>query len=325
WFHFWNQALRPSLYTVCGSAAALHQLTHSLKYVYAASSQVPNFPEFVVVGMIDDVQVVHYDSNTKTAVPKQDWMKKVIDDDPEYFKRSTGIFMGQQQDFKANIEELKQRFNQTGGVHIYQNMYGCEWDDETDEVHGYRQYGYDGEDFIALDLKTETWNAPNQQAVITKHYWDRQKTTNDLWKYYLTQICADWLKKHLKYGRSSLMRTVMHTTLSRTKTPDECVNSSLYSKEMDGCIFDLICIIFKFLFLFLFSTGKPLDMTIPIISATALILIALGVICFSNENLQKGKKVWKLSVKIFFFQFDAYKIIKTFTFNYKTTNNKPVP
>uniref|UniRef100_A0A3Q1FW56 MHC class I-like antigen recognition-like domain-containing protein n=1 Tax=Acanthochromis polyacanthus TaxID=80966 RepID=A0A3Q1FW56_9TELE len=189
------------------------RMTHSLKYVYAASSQVPNFPEFVVVGMIDDVQVVHYDSNTKTAVPKQDWMKKVIDDDPEYFKRSTGIFMGQQQDFKANIEELKQRFNQTGGVHIYQNMYGCEWDDETDEVHGYRQYGYDGEDFIALDLKTETWNAPNQQAFITKYKWDNNKARTAYLKNYHTQICVS----RLLTGRVCVTETSTETC-SSTKT-----------------------------------------------------------------------------------------------------------
>ncbi|XP_051811499.1 major histocompatibility complex class I-related gene protein-like [Acanthochromis polyacanthus] len=216
-------------------------VTHSLKYFYAASSQVSNFPEFVVVGMVDDVQIIHYDSNTRTAVPKQDWMKKVIDDDPEYFKRSTRIFTGQQQDSKNNIDVLKQRFNQTGGlfmfhvllsvlqslclsgVHIYQVMYGCEWEDDTDDVYSYRQYAYDGEDFISLDLKTETWIAPKQQAFITKQKWDNNKARTVYLKNYHTRICPKWLKKYVNYGRSSLMRKDLPSVSLLQKTSSSLV------------------------------------------------------------------------------------------------------
>ena len=86
-------------------------------------------------------------------------------------------------------------------------MYGCEWDDETNEVNGFGQYGYDGEDFIAFDLKTETWIAPKQQAVITKHKLDHDRAFSDSQKHYLTQICPEWLKKYVDYGRSVLLRT----------------------------------------------------------------------------------------------------------------------
>uniref|UniRef100_UPI0009B438FB major histocompatibility complex class I-related gene protein-like n=1 Tax=Monopterus albus TaxID=43700 RepID=UPI0009B438FB len=87
-------------------------VTHSLKYFYTASSQVPNFPEFVIVGMVDDVQISYYDSNTRKAEAKQDWMKKVTADNPLYWQKQTETCVNDQQVFKASIETLKQRFNQ---------------------------------------------------------------------------------------------------------------------------------------------------------------------------------------------------------------------
>uniref|UniRef100_A0A8P4GDJ1 Ig-like domain-containing protein n=1 Tax=Dicentrarchus labrax TaxID=13489 RepID=A0A8P4GDJ1_DICLA len=199
-------------------------MKHSLKYIFTASSGVPNFPEFVTVGLVDEVQIDHYDSNTRRAEPKQDWMSRVTAEDPQYWERQTQASLGKQQAFKANIETGKQRFNQTGGVHIAQRMYGCEWDDDTGEVNGYDQWGYDGEDFIAFDLKTETWIAPVPQAVITKHKWDNNRAQIALYKNYLIRECIDWLKKYVDYGRSSLLRTELPSVSLLQKTPSSPVS-----------------------------------------------------------------------------------------------------
>ncbi|XP_037650595.1 major histocompatibility complex class I-related gene protein-like isoform X2 [Sebastes umbrosus] len=199
-------------------------VTHSLKYFYTGSTGVPNFPEFVVVGLVDEVQIDHYDSNTRRAEPKQDWMSKVTEEYPQYWERETGHRMASQQWFKANIEVVKQRFNQTGGVHIFQRMVGCEWDDETDEVNGFRQYGYDGEDWISFDLKTETWVAPKPQALITKHNWDNDKAKIAYYKHYHTQRCPEYLKKFVNYGRSVLLRTELPSVSLLQKTPSSPVS-----------------------------------------------------------------------------------------------------
>ncbi|XP_025758238.1 major histocompatibility complex class I-related gene protein isoform X1 [Oreochromis niloticus] len=95
------------------------------------------------------------------------------------------------------------------GVHVYQEMYGCEWDTETNNVTGYDQLSYNGEDFLAFDLKTETWIAPKQQAVIAKQKCDSDRALSARQKNYFTHICPEWLKKYLNYSGSSLRRTVL--------------------------------------------------------------------------------------------------------------------
>ncbi|XP_056438637.1 major histocompatibility complex class I-related gene protein-like [Gadus chalcogrammus] len=180
---------------------------HSMQYFLTGSSGLTAFPEFVVVGMVDGVQMLHYDSVSKRVVPKQDWMERYTRDHPDYLEGQTGIFQDSQQAFKANIGIAKQRFNQTGGAHINQRMYGCEWDDDDDSTDGYDQYGYDGEDFLSFDLEHLTWVAPRQQAVTTKRRWDEDRAQNFEFKNYYTKQCVDWLKKYLAYGKSTLQRT----------------------------------------------------------------------------------------------------------------------
>ena len=86
-------------------------------------------------------------------------------------------------------------------------MSGCDWDDETGEVKGYQHFGFDGEDFIILDLETESWIAPRPQAVLTKQKLEMNKSLMANLKNYFTQVCPEFLKKYVNLGRSSLMRT----------------------------------------------------------------------------------------------------------------------
>lgn len=93
------------------------------------------------------------------------------------------------------------------GVHILQVMYGCDWDDETKKGNGYYQFGYDGEDFIAIDSATETWTAAKQQAFLSKVKLDPNKALTTHLQNYFSQECPQWIEKYLSFGKSSLMRT----------------------------------------------------------------------------------------------------------------------
>ncbi|XP_038565136.1 major histocompatibility complex class I-related gene protein-like [Micropterus salmoides] len=199
-------------------------VTHSLKYFYTASSGVPNFPEFVAVGLVDEVQVFHYDSNTRRAEPRQDWMSRVTEEYPNFWEGNTHNCEDIQDTFIATIDILKKRFNQIGGVHVFQRMVGCEWDEETGEVNGFTEWGYDGKDFISFVPKTETWIVPTPQANITRKNWATNKNYMAQTRTYFRQICPDWLKTFVSYGRSSLLRTDLPSVSLLQKTPSSPIS-----------------------------------------------------------------------------------------------------
>ncbi|XP_061746840.1 major histocompatibility complex class I-related gene protein-like isoform X2 [Nerophis ophidion] len=209
---------------------------HTLQYFTTASSQVPNLPQFVEVGYVDEVEMSYYDSNIRKAESKQDWMNKITAEDPNYWQRETEKKVFRQHVSKDNIEILKKRFNQTGGVHTYQVMTGCEWNDETDEVKGWQQHSYDGEDFISLEMKTWTWTAEKQQAFPTKLKWDQDIRLLADYKYYFTEGCPSYLKKYVEYGKKVLMRTELPEVFLLQKTPSSpviCMATGFYPDRAD--------------------------------------------------------------------------------------------
>ncbi|KAM9446962.1 class I histocompatibility antigen, F10 alpha chain-like isoform 1-T2 [Clarias gariepinus] len=179
--------------------------THTYQYFFTAVTPGIHFPEFTVVGLLDGVQFEYYDSNIRKAIPKTEWIQK--NKGVDYWKRNTQNGQGQEESFKGNVDTLMQRFNQTEGVHTVQMMCGCELDDDG-STRGYKQYSYDGEDFLSFDLKTLTWIAPTPQAVISKNKWDKTGAAANQWRNFLENTCIEELKKYVSYGRETLERKV---------------------------------------------------------------------------------------------------------------------
>ncbi|XP_036455153.1 H-2 class I histocompatibility antigen, Q9 alpha chain-like [Colossoma macropomum] len=180
--------------------------SHSLQYFYTTVTPGIHFPEFTIVGLVDGEQIDYYDSNIRKMISRNEWIKKVHADDTEYWHRETQTAQDHQEAFKENLVISMQRFNHTEGVHTFQWMYGCELHDDG-TMRGYFQLGYDGEDFLSLDLNTLTYTAANAKAVITKHKWEQTPAAR-FHKAYLENECTEWLLKYVNYGRSTLERKV---------------------------------------------------------------------------------------------------------------------
>ncbi|KAI3358184.1 hypothetical protein L3Q82_003185 [Scortum barcoo] len=93
-----------------------------------------------------------------------------------------------------------------------------------DWVDGYNQYGYNGEDFLTFDPKAKKWISANPQAEITKQMWDGNEALNARWKEVLTNICPEWLKMILNYGKSFLQRKDLPSVSLLQKSPSSPVS-----------------------------------------------------------------------------------------------------
>ncbi|XP_023144059.2 major histocompatibility complex class I-related gene protein-like isoform X1 [Amphiprion ocellaris] len=209
---------------------------HSLVFSLTASSGVPDIPEYLGSALVDEVQVGYFDSNIKTAEPKVDWMRKLMKDDPQHLEFYVNKCIESQHFLKATIDSLMKRLNQTEGVHILQQMSGCEWDDETGESRGFHQCGYDGEDFLVLDPQTLTWIASKPEALITKLRWDADKARLHRDKYYYMHVYPVWLKKYVHYARSFVERTDLLSVSLLQKTPSSpvtCHATGFYLNRAD--------------------------------------------------------------------------------------------
>uniref|UniRef100_A0A671SE64 Ig-like domain-containing protein n=1 Tax=Sinocyclocheilus anshuiensis TaxID=1608454 RepID=A0A671SE64_9TELE len=207
---------------------------HSLITTYTGihGQTVAGIPEFSAVTTLDGRQIDYYDSEIKKLIPRQVWMKEFASGDT--WKEDTKIRERVQQIYKNNIPRLMERFNQTHGVHVYQRMYGCDWDDETGESRGFDQHGYDGEDLISLDLKEFRYITPVLQGVPTVMKWNNDREQLESLTQYYKYECINWMKKFLNLANTTFRRTE-HSKVSLLQLdPDyyvECHVTGLHSKE----------------------------------------------------------------------------------------------
>uniref|UniRef100_A0A4W4DWU7 Ig-like domain-containing protein n=1 Tax=Electrophorus electricus TaxID=8005 RepID=A0A4W4DWU7_ELEEL len=210
-------------YRVTRLFKALLEGCHSLQYFYTAVTPGISFPEFTAVGLVDGEQFVYYDSIMRKRIPTTQWMKKSVGAD--YWDLATQTVQGHEENFKVDIGTLMERFNHTKGIHTVQLMYGCELHDDGTK-RGYIQDGYDGEDFLSLDLNTLTWTAPKPQAVITKNKWEVTGANAHQWKGYLENTCIEWLQKYVSYGKATLERKGRMCLLTHCIPPHHCKSAT---------------------------------------------------------------------------------------------------
>ncbi|XP_078272196.1 uncharacterized protein LOC144602948 [Rhinoraja longicauda] len=202
------------LWTLCLCLPWVRPETHSLQYYYTTMFRSADFPEFVHVGVLDDVQITYFDSKTEKDIARQPWMERELGSD--YWDMETQRLINRHKLHMANVQIAMQRCNgNKTEMNYLQYTSGCSITDNG-EVSGVRQYAFNGEDLISFDFQQSIWVTASPLALSTRDKWNSDTANNVYKKHYTEKICVKWLKIYLEHG---------HAALSRKDEPDVTVYS----------------------------------------------------------------------------------------------------
>ncbi|XP_070792394.1 major histocompatibility complex class I-related gene protein-like [Pituophis catenifer annectens] len=214
--------------------------THSLLYLYTALSEpIGDLPQFTALGYGDSFLVGSYNSITERAMSRAPWMKKIEEEDSDFWNWMTQRASHSGQRFRNDLENILQQSNRSRELHVWQRLYGCELADDGSE-RGYDLYAYDGKDFLSFNKATLNWTAANTEAEMTKKKWDADLDRGWRKKIYLEGECFAWLKKCLDYDTEARGRKEPPVVTMSSRTEVDGMESLLcrahgfYPKEIDA-------------------------------------------------------------------------------------------
>ncbi|XP_041755533.1 major histocompatibility complex class I-related gene protein-like [Coregonus clupeaformis] len=191
-----------SFYTIVNSGSGSHSLWALGTFI---SGETP-FPEFMVVVMLDDIQVAYYDSNMENFIYRvHNTPNKIHDNEVQ---DGAYVFRSLYHHMKERSFNLKHHLNLTEGVQVQQRMTGCEMLDNGEP---------------ALIMAKNTFNAVLVDHAIyynMTHFiydagkllkgWDgiRKEYAKGLYVNVFLPICIRTLKTILKREKNVVMRKV---------------------------------------------------------------------------------------------------------------------
>ncbi|XP_032940077.1 class I histocompatibility antigen, F10 alpha chain-like [Catharus ustulatus] len=179
------------------------KVLHSLRYLdVAVSEPSPEIPQYMSIGYLDGIPFERYDSERGRMEPLTEWAKESAD--PEYWDRNTQTGVQNQHVAAWNLQTVRDRYNQSGGLHTWLRVAGCDLL-SNGSVRGSQRHGYDGQDYISFDLESKRFVAADSAAEVTRRRWEHgnvaERDTN-----YLGHVCPEWLQKYIRYAQKELDR-----------------------------------------------------------------------------------------------------------------------
>ncbi|XP_048066604.1 major histocompatibility complex class I-related gene protein-like isoform X2 [Megalobrama amblycephala] len=217
--------------------AGSHSLMALATYIVG---QTP-FPEFSVVVMLDDLQILYYDSTTWKSVYRSHSDSKYYDEE----QSDAGVvFRDMYYDMKDRAFYLKDHQNHTDGVHVHQRLVGCELlkNGKPGLLHYWDAFGGQNMEEFIFDIEKHAIQI-KMPWVIT---WDQLKRLHENFMYenVYHPICIKTLRRYLNMEKNNVMRKVKPRVRLMKKTlPDSqglqmsCLATGFYPRHINLTLF----------------------------------------------------------------------------------------
>ncbi|XP_061114597.1 class I histocompatibility antigen, F10 alpha chain-like isoform X2 [Conger conger] len=182
-------------------ATAVNTGSHSLWAFATFIHGQTQFPEFSIVVMVDDLQVLYYDCNIKKWISRsQPSSTNVVED---FILEGANIVMEHVYNSMRNpAHRVNLLSNHTGGVHVHQRLGGCVLDnDKGSQVTMWE--AYDGTAATRYNMQNRTINPLWPQLMWStkeKEYWPMQ------YIHIYQPICIQTLKYYLEKEKNIVLR-----------------------------------------------------------------------------------------------------------------------
>ncbi|XP_078075045.1 class I histocompatibility antigen, F10 alpha chain-like [Mustelus asterias] len=206
--------------------------SHSLRISVTGMTPIPGFPEFVLVGYVDDLRVVVYDSDRKELIPQEQRMVEI--DGHEAWEQKKILAQELGMIVKLSFPVFISLSQQTGRIHVLQMMTGCNLRDDG-TTSAFNRIGWNGQDVLSFDKDHMVWVTPVTWGEIIKNNLDRDTAQNERFKQLLEVDCIEWLRKSLEFGQSEL--TAVAPIVSFTRLGDSnqlsCAVTGFYPQAIE--------------------------------------------------------------------------------------------
>ncbi|KAG5847786.1 hypothetical protein ANANG_G00129910 [Anguilla anguilla] len=182
---------------------------HSLLGTYTAV----NTDEFTCVLWLDGEAVDSYSSIGPASVPRRNWMREGRG--RSLWKSVKRLNMEHWNRGRTDILKNDTGLNMSGAA-VLQGRFGCEIERNPDSgvrlMRAFAQYGWNGEDFLSLNLSRRQWEASAGSAVPIERKWNRDEfiTTVETMSY-IDYICVRHLSDSLSFEAKESQETAQPT------------------------------------------------------------------------------------------------------------------
>ncbi|XP_028712018.1 hereditary hemochromatosis protein homolog isoform X1 [Peromyscus leucopus] len=191
--------------------------THTLHYdLMALSLEGTRKFEFRALGYIDNELFLRYGGErTRTEL----WGPRIKrQGGAKIWTRETEDMQEKEEQLRRMLTEVMTQKGQHGGIHTLQATFGCET--QGNNTGGFWRLGYDGQDFLTFDQKSQMWKVSVPSTHSTKTFWERHGPSVDQVQTFLNDICPDRLQRYSIYLGNQLMdRGPPMVTVSRRPYP----------------------------------------------------------------------------------------------------------